>query len=161
MKSTQIQLRVSPAEKAELVRQARSAGLDLSAYMLDRLLSKPARAFAELTRRLARPGGAALVLAELHDLLARSTRADFVRMTESAPPLRLSPVLENQLAAMVETRASQLRVSPPAWTAEIAPLEQPWFASDLVSLRLHLLMHSPPAFKRRNLFVDATVGSRV
>lgn len=82
-------------------------------------------------------------------------------MTESAPSSRLSPVLENQLAAMVETRASQLRIPPPAWVHDIPPLEHPWFASDLLSLRLHLLANSPPAFKRRNLFVDATVGSRV
>jgi hypothetical protein len=35
------------------------------------------------------------------------------------------------------------------------------FGSTLVSLRLYLLTHSPPPFRRRNIFIDATVGSSV
>jgi hypothetical protein len=160
-KTSQIQLRVSPSEKAELVRRSRAAGLDLSAYMLDRLLPKPALRFAELTRKLAEPEGRVFVLAEVHDLLARAARVDFARIVEVAPPAGLSLLLQNQLAAMVETRAAELRVAPPAWVSDVKELDAPWFASDLLSLRLHLLMQSPPAFRRRNLFIDSTVGSRV
>ena len=36
-----------------------------------------------------------------------------------------------------------------------------WFASELKSLRLHLLTKSPAPFRRRNLFVDSTLGDRV
>jgi hypothetical protein len=43
----------------------------------------------------------------------------------------------------------------------VKPLERPWFASSLKSLRLHLLTASPPPFRRRNLFVDSTIGDRV
>jgi hypothetical protein len=35
------------------------------------------------------------------------------------------------------------------------------FGSDLQSLRLHLLTHSPPPFLARNIFVDATLGDRI
>jgi hypothetical protein len=43
----------------------------------------------------------------------------------------------------------------------VEPLERPWFAVPFASLRPHLLSAAPIAFKRRNLFVDATVGDRV
>ncbi|MGH7310893.1 MAG: plasmid mobilization protein, partial [Candidatus Rokuibacteriota bacterium] len=37
-KSAQLQIRVSPAEKAAIQRAARRAGLDMSAYVLTRVL---------------------------------------------------------------------------------------------------------------------------
>jgi len=40
-------------------------------------------------------------------------------------------------------------------------LAEPWFATTLQSLRLHLLRVAPAAFRRRNLFVDAGAGGRV
>ena len=52
-------------------------------------------------------------------------------------------------------------VDVPRWTREIAPLEQPWFGTELLSLRPYLLTHSPPAFRRRNIFVDTVVGGQV
>jgi len=45
--------------------------------------------------------------------------------------------------------------------ADLAALEVPVFATDLASLRAHLLRASPVAYRRRNLFVDAAVGDRV
>jgi hypothetical protein len=30
-----------------------------------------------------------------------------------------------------------------------------------MGLRLHLLLSAPPAFRRRNIFLDASVGDRV
>jgi hypothetical protein len=74
---------------------------------------------------------------------------------------RLSPLLQNYVAAMVEQASFLKRVQPPAWTARIAPLEEPYFAAPLKALRLHLLRASPVPFKRRNIFVDAAVGARV
>ncbi len=69
--------------------------------------------------------------------------------------------MRNYVAAMVEQAAHMKRVRPPAWTARVEPLETPWFATSLESLRLHLLRASPVPFKRRNLFVDSAVGARV
>jgi len=73
----------------------------------------------------------------------------------------LSPFLRNYVAATVEQTAHLRKVAPPAWVREVEPLEEPWFAVRFASLRAHLLVASPVAFKRRNLFVDSTVGDQV
>jgi hypothetical protein len=41
------------------------------------------------------------------------------------------------------------------------PLAEPVFASSLQSLRLHLLVLSPAPFRRRNIFIDSTLGARI
>jgi len=73
----------------------------------------------------------------------------------------LSPLLGNYVAAMVEQAAAQKNVLPPKWVRDVAPLDQPFFASELASLRLHLLCSSPVPFKRRNIFVDSSIGARI
>jgi hypothetical protein len=160
-KTAQIQLRVSPAQKADLVRRARAAGLDLSAWMLRRLIPDGRLRFLALARSLALTSTAGPVLAEISDLLASLRGADFSTSVELLPPVRLDDLRANQLAAMVETRAAQLSTRPPDWVKQVKPLARPWFASELVALRLHLLCNSPPAYRRRNLFVDSTIGDRV
>jgi hypothetical protein len=160
-KTSQLQIRVSPAQKAELARRARAEGMDLSAWVLDRLLPQSRLRLVELVRALAREPGSSFVLAEIHDLLESLGRGDFASTLEALPTTKLDAVSANQLAAMVETRAARLRVSPPKWISQIAPLEHPWFPTTLLSLRLHLLCNAPAAFRCRNLFVDSTLGDRV
>jgi hypothetical protein len=160
-KSAQIQLRVSPAEKAALVRRAREAGLDLSAWMLCTLHPDERVRFAKLVRALSRASEPAFDFAELGDLLRSLGRGELCRVTDVRPAGTLDEVLANQLAAMIETRAAELGVEPPPWVHRVEPLRTPWFATKLVSLRLHLLTSSPPAFRRRNLFVDAGLRDRV
>jgi hypothetical protein len=160
-KTAQIQLRVTPAEKADLVRRARATGLDLSAWMLKRLLPDRRPDFLALVRSLGMPSRRTYTLAEIHDLLAGLGRAEFANVTEGLSVASLDDLTANQLAAMTETAAARLRVSPPDWVEQVSPMRVPWFASELVSLRLHLLTNSPPAFRRRNLFVDSTIGDRV
>jgi hypothetical protein len=43
----------------------------------------------------------------------------------------------------------------------VVPLEEPAFGTALQSLRLHLLTHSPPPFRLRNIFIDSSLGQRV
>lgn len=160
-KTAQIQIRVTPAEKVDLARRARMSGLDLSAWMLGRLLPPQRARLAELARSLAASVRPAYVLAEIHDLLAALARAEFSTVTEALPVENLDDLRANQLAAMVETTAARLGVRPPAWVQNVLPLATPWFATELASLRLHLLCNSPPAFRRRSLFVDSTIGDRV
>ena len=62
---------------------------------------------------------------------------------------------------MVAYACQKQCVALPAWTRTVEPLTLPVFASTLQSLRLHLLTHSPPPFRRRNLFIDASLGDRV
>jgi len=73
----------------------------------------------------------------------------------------LAPFLRNYIAAMVEYACAKRAVAVPAWVRSIPPLAEPVFGSDLQSLRLYLLTHSPPPFRGRNIFIDATLGDRV
>jgi len=159
-KSGQLQIRVTPAQKAAIGRAARRAGLGMSAYVLARLLPAPARRFHELTEACANAGEARFALAELNAWLA-SLGAGELQDAVASPPARLTPYLANYVAAMVEVACAKNGVAPPSWVHATAPLAEPVFGSTLMSLRLYLLTHSPAPFRRRNIFIDASVGSRV
>jgi hypothetical protein len=77
------------------------------------------------------------------------------------PPSGLTPFLINYITAMVERACVQRGIAAPAWTRTVAPLTEPVFGSALESLRLHLLTHSPPPFRFRNIFIDASLGEQV
>ena len=160
-KSEQLQIRVTAPEKAALKRIARAAGQGVSAYVLSRALPKPQLHFQELVGALADDDARRFVLAELNDLLARLTRAELLDAIREAPVLNLPRYWRNYVAAMVEQAAHRKDISPPRWLSEIEPLTSPHFAAPLASLRLHLLRASPVPFRRRNIFVDASIGDRV
>lgn len=160
-KDQQLQIRVSATEKKAIQQAAARAGMDMSSWVRARLLPPPRETFQRLTESLARrPDERRYLLAALNDLLAGTAAAELTQAVAEPPP-PLGPYLANYVAAMVETAAHQAGVLPPEWTAGIAALEEPVFGTPLHALRLHLLMHSPPAFRRRNLFVDASVGDRI
>jgi len=160
-KTSQLQVRVSPRQKAELGRRARAAGRDLSSYVLERVLPAAGARFVELVRSLSHRPFDSFLFAELHDLLQSLGTAEFEMAVEYAPAGGLDERSANQLAAMIETRAARLGVRPPDWVNSIRALRHPWFPTELLSLRVHLLCNSPAAFRRRNLFVDSTLGDRV
>jgi hypothetical protein len=102
------------------------------------------------------------VLAELNDLLSSLTAGELCSAVEHADLAGLTPYLRNYVAAMVELAAHQRAVPPPAWVRDVEPLERtPHFATPLTGLRLHLLRAAPIPFKRRNIFIDSSVGDRV
>ena len=148
-KSGQIQIRVSPAQKAAIRRASRLAGLDMSAYVLARLLPTTSRRFQELTEACADDRHGRFALAELNSWLA-SLSAGELSEAVAPPPATLTPYLNNYLAAMTEVACAQNRVAPPAWAAAIPPLAEPAFGTTLLSLRLYLLTHAPAPFRRRN-----------
>jgi uncharacterized protein (DUF1778 family) len=160
-KSSQLQIRVSPGEKTALEALARRAGQSVSAYVLGRALPSVQLRFSELLRALAQEADRRFVLAELNDLLAGLAPMELREAVADADLGGLSPYLQNYVTAMVELAAQRKGVSPPAWTREVVPLEEPAFAADLPALRLHLLRSAPVAFKRRNIFVDSSIGDRV
>lgn len=160
-KSQQLQIRVTPAQKAALKRFARRAGLDVSRYVLSRALPSSRSRLHEIVRGLREEENQRFALAELNDLLSGLARIEFPQAVEDAEIGDLSPFLQNYVAAMVEQAADQKGATPPSWTREVEPLEEPHFAVPFASLRPHLLRASPVAFKRRNLFVDSGVGDRV
>jgi hypothetical protein len=159
-KSAQLQIRVSLAQKAAIHRAARRAGMGMSAYILSRVLPALARRFQDLTEACRDSLGARFALAELNSWLA-SLGAGELHEAVAAPPPGLTPYLANYIAAMVEYACAKHGVAPPAWTRDTAPLAEPVFGSALMSLRLHLLTHSPAPFRRRNIYIDASVGDRV
>ncbi len=156
-----VQIRVTPDEKAALKRLARSSGQDLSNYMLSRSLPANRLRFEDILRHLRVEGGHRFALAELNDLLSGLATVEFPGAVGEADLTGCSPFLQSYVAAMVEHAAGLKEVAPPSWARSVGPLPLPYFASSLRGLRLHLLRASPVPFKRRNLFVDSSVGGRV
>jgi hypothetical protein len=115
-------------------------------------------AFTRLVLALARAEKISYPLAELNDLLASASGPDIEALP--APQLE-DPYRANYVAAMVELAAHRVGVLPPAWTATVLPLEAPVFIDPSLNLRAHLLTASPPPFRRRNIFIDSSVGDRV
>jgi uncharacterized protein (DUF1778 family) len=160
-KSAHLQIRVTPRQKAALKKAAAAAGQDLSHYVLARALPSNRSRFESLLGRLLDGSDHRYILAELNDFLSSQSAAELREAVTGAPAESLSSFLRNYVAAMVEQASYSKGVSAPEWTRDVAPLDVPYFAAPLESLRLHLLRASPIPFKRRNLFVDAALGDRV
>lgn len=160
-KTAQLQIRVTPQQKAALKREARAAGCDLSTFVLARALPPRDDRLRELVHALRDSESPEYLLAEIHDLLAAAAPFEFGYLVATADLRDLDALHQNYVAAMVEQAAALKDSTPPAWTRQIAPLETPYYAAPLRSLRNHLLSASPVPFKRRNLFVDSSIGARV
>lgn len=161
-KNQQLQIRISAEDKARIQERAASAGMDVSNWVLNLVLPPVEREFQALCRELVtRFQARSYTFAELHDLFGRLNGKEFEQAVRHAPEVVLRPFEANYLAAMIEYVAALKGTVPPGWTRDVPPLERPWFASSLKSLRLYLLTVSPPPFRRRNLFVDSSVGQRV
>ena len=160
-KLSQLQVRVSEAEKSAIRRAAQQAGMDMSAYVLSRVLPAPAAAFQEAIAALSEAAEPSFALAQLNSLLASLTASELRQAVAAGPQAALSPFLANYVAAMCETACTVRGVPVPAWTRGIEALPEPVFGSALPSLRLYLLTRSPAPFRRRNIFIDSSVGAQV
>ena len=161
-KTGQLQIRISAEDKARIQRRAKRAGMNVSEWVLQRLLPPAESEFQELCGELAvRPEARRYSLAHMHDLFARLVPRDFSLAVREPPAVRLPALEANYVAAMIEYAAHDKEVRSPDWVAAVAPLAEPWFGVPEQSLRLYLLTNSPPPFRRRNLFIDSSVGDRV
>jgi hypothetical protein len=160
-RSSQLQIRITPEQKEALKRLSRRTGQDMSTYVLSRALPDAEMRFTRLLEMLSDDDQPSFVLAELNDLLSGLTAGELGSAVEHADLARLSPYLRNYVAAMVELAAHQQGVSTPAWVRDVEPLETPHFVTPLAGLRLHLLRMAPVPFKRRNIFIDSSIGDRV
>jgi uncharacterized protein (DUF1778 family) len=158
-KAAQLQIRVSAKEKALIQGAAVRAGMDMSEYVLSRVLSVPAEQFRSVVAEL--ESGSRFALAELNSLLSALAPAELNKAVEAPPKVPLSPYFANYVAAMVELACSRCAIPVPAWVRGTEPLTEPAFASTLQSLRVHLLTNSPAAFRSRNIFVDSSLGDQV
>lgn len=160
-KSQQLQIRVSPTQKRAIQRQAEKARMSMSAWILSRVLPSSRDTFQGLIAELSAADDPRFAFADLLDWLG-ALDADALEAAIAEPPeARLDRYWETYLAATVEHAAAACGAEVPGWAREVPPLDEPVFGSSLESLRLHLLRSAPPAFARRNLFVDASVGDRV
>jgi hypothetical protein len=157
-KTSQLQIRVSPGQKRLIRQRAKESGMDVSAWVLRRLVPSKRDRFVELCRELAEADQPSYPLAALSDLLAVSSREDIATVFGEGPDRAISQPWLAYVAALIEERAMALGAAVPAWVRDTPPAPEPYFATGLLKLRLHLLTRSPPAFRRRNLFVDRGPG---
>jgi hypothetical protein len=161
-KLSQLQIRVSEEEKAAIRQAAERAGMDMSSYVLGRVMSIPAKEFHEILKALASGRSqSSFALADLNSLLSKLGPTELAPAIAMRPEVELTAFLANYVAAMVESACAKRGISVPAWTRKVAPLNEPVFGSGLKRLRLHLLTHAPAAFRRRNIFIDSSLGDRV
>ena len=114
--------------------------------------------FVRLADEVAAARRIAYPLAELNDLL---TAAPADEIEKLPAPSIADPYRLNYVTAMVEVAAHRAGVVPPLWTAAVTPLHAPVFVDPSLNLRAHLLTASPPPFRRRNIFIDSSIGDRV
>ena len=98
---------------------------------------------------------------DFRELLAPLAAGELVRTVTNADVSALSAFAQNYLTATVEYRCVKRGAAIPHWAHAVDPLPAPWFATELRSLRVHLLRTSPVAFRRRNLFIDSGPDARV
>ncbi len=144
-----------------LKRAAAAAGRDVSTYVLVRAVPSDRIGFAELLALVREEADHRYVLAELNDFLAGLGLARLREVVGEADLASLSPFLKNYAAAMVEHASYPKGAQSPAWTRQVARFDVSRFAAPMNGFRLYLLRRSPVPFKRRNIFVDSSVGSRV
>jgi len=160
IKSDFIQIRVSKQEKQIIKSSAQLAGVDMSAWILQRVLHNDAKTFILILNKF-ETEEQSFVFAELHDFLNRLNITNFELALHLKPTVSLSDFHINYVIAMIVFRANQLNASIPNWIHDYPVLQQPYFGSDLKSLRLYLLINSPIEFKQRNIFIDSSIGDRV
>ena len=158
-RTSQLQIRVTSAEKAALKRLAGAAGESVSSYVLGRVLPSAELDLVQLYGRLVEMGvDHRATLSELEQTLGRLTGSELADRVPAPEEGTLSPVLLNCVAAMVEAAAQRRGVDPPRWASETTPLARPHFGWTLRSLRPHQIRVSPVVFKRRNIFFDPARG---
>lgn len=160
-KTGQLQIRVTRTQKTAIRLAAKRAGLDMSSYVLARVLPAARDEFQSLVAESTAPGSRSFGFAELTSFLQRLTGAELGLAVADRPSASVDECTANYVAALVETACDRRGIPVPGWVASIAPLDEPFFGSRLETLRLHLLTRSPPAFRARNIFIDSTVGDRV
>ena len=161
-KTCQLQIRVSASEKRLLESYARQSGKSVSKLVLDTLLQIKGVSFLNLIRPLASASAEeeSYLFAELNDFLNSFKKGDSLTILPE-PELELSARTANIIAAMIEHTAAKKNVAAPAWVKKIKPLSFPVFGTNLRNLREYLLVNTPVEFRQRNLFIDASIGSRV
>lgn len=163
MKTEQLQIRVSLEQKESIRRRAKASGMEMSQWIISQLFSRLSQNFASLISALASSAQSDrfLAFAAINDFLSECDRDDLRATVEHVDCSGLTIFDATYLAAMVESACHQKGIDPPLWVLNMGGLEEPYFGSTLKSLRMHLLVNSPVPFRRRNIFIDSSIGDRV
>jgi uncharacterized protein (DUF1778 family) len=162
MKTGQLQLRVSPEQKAIIRSLASRAHMDMSQWVLSKIFPKPRQDFLALIRQLSTVQAQkdrTYILNDLNAFLAGLDKDDIFAAVADPHGVVLNEFMENYVSAMIEQTCVKAKVAPPKWLA--SGLSEPFFGSNLISLRLYLLTVSPPPFRKRNIFIDSAIGDLV
>jgi hypothetical protein len=89
------------------------------------------------------------------------TPAEKIALIAEPPEPTGEAETDSYLAALAESLCGEFGMRAPDWTdAPASYLPRPWFAGGLENLKAILLVESPPAFRRRNLFISANALHR-
>lgn len=89
-------------------------------------------------------------------------RCDHDPQRIAEPPInRLDARLRALIAAMVETLCDEAGMAHPPWCAGVPALVRPWFVAGLENVKAMALVESPIHFRKRNVFVLASILERV
>jgi hypothetical protein len=87
--------------------------------------------------------------------------SDMMTRAIGGTPARIDPIHDAYLAAVAEHLALRFKLPVPQWVEEPHRfLAKPFFAGGLETLKAILLVESPLAFRRRQIFVSANALSR-
>ncbi len=161
LKDTFLQIRLTSEQKESIRDAAANANTDMSSWILSKVVNSQSKKFLMIVEKLASDKKLSYVYAELHDFLINCNSTSFSLAVQAFPNLNLSSFQSNYIAAMVEQRAQQLGEKIPNWCTEITRLDAPYFGTSLKSLNFYLLLNSPIAFRRRNIFIDSSIGDRI
>ena len=152
-KTSQLQIRVTPAQKAALKRLAAEAGLSVSAFVLTQALPGSREA---LDRHIQSLGGGKKISRALSDLqlhLRGVADEEFAKSVAGVETDGVTPLQANCAAAAVEGEAWRRGRTAPEWVRRVEPLSEPHFGWGLRSLRPHLMRVTAAPFKRRNVYI--------
>lgn len=65
----------------------------------------------------------------------------------------LSQDLQALWASTIEALSHEVGIATPPWCAQMGPLPQPWFVSEVENLKAMAVLESPVFFRKRNIFV--------
>lgn len=133
-----------------------SRALGLSAQSVERAVQRCFRtetdSILDVSERICLEGEASWPVHHFNfvDAFRRQARPELV----AGPPDPETPArLEALLASTVETLCEEAGIPVPGWVWGVGRLGRPWFVSGVESLKALALVHSPPQFRKRNLFV--------
>jgi hypothetical protein len=151
-RTSQLQIRVSPEQKAALKRLAAAAGQNVSQYVLSQALPRSGDQLLRVLDELRGEDDCRPALATLARVLAGLGRDDLERSLDSWSVDGMTALTQNRVMALIEDLVASRGIEPPPSAATVAPLPRPHFRWTLDSLRPQQMRATRVVYKRRNLF---------